>query len=389
MFLTVNPGSSSIKYALFDSEENSLLHAKIARIHEGDVKHCFTPVGGGKEVTSISSQHMEDWVEVMDRRIQAYAEANNISDDFITIVRVAHDGGKFAGPTLVDNTSLGILESIKDMAPLHVPVALTALRKLQQVYAGDIWMVFDTHFHKDMPWQAQRTGMPARYDQDLNMRRYGFHGLSHQYAANRITEIDPDARIICCHLGSGSSITAIEHGKSVATSMGFGPGTGLVMGTRAGDVDWEAVLYAMEHKGLGTGNIRTLLYKNAGMKEITGKTDLMPEILEHIDESEYHAAFDVFVYSIIKTIGSFIPLFDGPVTHIVFTGGMGSGSYEVRESIIEKFKYIGWEIDREQNKALGSVNGIEVIGAENSKVSVIVLETDEELMLVKEVVRVL
>jgi acetate kinase len=383
--VTINLGSSSLKYALYDADQTNIFSGKIARIDESGVVHKTKRTGEDEVVGSVSSKNIRDWVNTSHEDIQDLVN----DDDFVLAVRVVHDGGKFEGPTKYSKEVHTILHEVEDIAPLHMPLVLEVLPLLQEIYSKDIWLVFDTHFHKTIPSIGLHTGLPKDLETDLGLRKFGFHGLSHQYIAEQIHTKGVYTGIISCHLGSGSSICAIENGKSIQTSMGFGPGEGLMMATRSGSVDWEALLYAMEKENISISEARNLLYKKSGILGITHTTDLMPEVLEDASKPENKEVVDRFVYQVSMVIGSYLPLFKEAPTHVVFTGGIGSGSYLIRSLIIEHLLNLGLKIDTSKNLEAGDAKDLFHISHSESSMEIITLPTDEEQILMAEVRRML
>jgi acetate kinase len=391
IYITINPGSSSIKYALFDTTkaqtESFLGRGKIARISEDSVIHSKATATGAEQKQTLLSKNLSDWLSIIAADIQSYN-----ASVFTLIIRVVHDGGQYNGPVKADKTVLAELQSLVSLAPLHLPQTLEVIRELQRLFDAEIWLVFDTHFHQTMPQVAQTTGLPkslinASSSQEGLIRRYGFHGLSHQFVRDEITRRDgSDHAIISCHLGGGSSICAIENGTSIQTSMGFGPGTGLMMGSRAGDVDWEALLYCMQANNLSPQVARSILYTKSGIRGMTeGRTDLMPEVLADMENPVNQEVIEQYIYDIVMTIGSYTPLFQSPLTHLVFTGGIGSGSYQIRQRVMDYFSKQGWRLDRGYNQEAGEVSRYEEIQTTDSNIKIIALQTDEEAIMVGEI----
>lgn len=415
VFLTLNPGSSSIKYAVFSVQRDGvimdnqgvtcLMRGKLARINSQEVIHMcedFSSIKDGvKKHIHINFADTSQLLSYVYKDVQSV-----VNTAYHTIIRVVHGGDRLTTPVQAMQECVQMLESLVDQAPLHIPVALEIIKavsthrathnpiRFTQGGGADThaqveelpWLVFDTQFHTSLPRVEQRTGLPQYIEQELGIRRYGFHGLSHQYVAEQVKYHDGEqTSIISCHLGGGSSICAIHDGLSRAVSMGFGPGTGVMMGTRAGDIDWEALLYMMERKSLTPNDAREILYHDAGVLGLSGDTDLMPDILSNLDKTKYKETLDQYLYNIVMKIGAYITVFDRQPTHLVFTGGIGSGSALIRSMIVERCRNFGWIIDDSVNSKTGEAESYSSIHSALSTIKIITLPTDEEIIMIKNV----
>ncbi len=346
--LVLNVGSSSVKYSVFKDEKEIL---------EGLVDKIGEKTGEFKDHESVI-EHIEK--ELVSK---------NISIDVIGH-RVVH-GGKEKESKVVDNEFLKEIEKYSDLAPLHNPHEINGIKISKKLGALQV-AVFDTAFHSTIPSKASTYALPNSLCKKYGIKRYGFHGISHSYIAS-VTE----GKVISCHLGSGSSVCAIINGKSVDTSMGFTPAEGLVMGTRAGSIDPGIIPFLIEKEEYSWQQIEHVLNEESGLKGLSGKNDLRELLTD--DSKEGKLAVDIFVYSIVKHIGSYAAAMNG-VDEIVFTAGIGENSSEIRKRVCNSLSYLGVIVDDERN-----TEGDMLISSDNSKVKVKVIKTNEELMIAKEV----
>jgi acetate kinase len=307
--------------------------------------------------------------------------------------RVVHGGELFTQSVVVDESVKNQIKLCSDLAPLHNPSNLKGIMAMEVLLPGVKQVaVFDTSFHQTMPNYAYLYGIPYKYYEDNKIRRYGFHGISHQYVAKRACELTGknirQSKIITCHLGNGASITAVENGKSVDTSMGFTPVSGLMMGTRCGTIDPGILLYLEEKHHLSIKGITNLINKESGLQGISGISSDMRDIQKAAEEGYTRAilAFEMYTYRIRKWIGSFVGVMDG-ADMIVFTGGVGENSYKVRESVCSKLHYLGANIDSFKNMEAAGQDA--VISTIDSDVSLVVAKTNEELVIATETLRLI
>jgi len=301
--------------------------------------------------------------------------------------RVVHGGEDFASSVLVDDKVIKVLEKNSELAPLHNPANLKGIYAITELLPVVPQVaVFDTAFHQSMPAKAYMYGIPYSLYKKYHIRRYGFHGTSHRYVYNRACELNSNKstsnKVISCHLGNGASIAAIKDGHSVDTSMGFTPVEGLIMGTRAGDLDIGAITYIMKKEEIGGNTINTLINKFSGMLGVTGVSSDMREIGEHAAKGNERAilGLDMYAYRVKKFIGSYAAAMGG-VDTIIFTGGIGENSPEVREKVCSEMEYLGLNFDTKKNDVKGEEC---VISADDSKVRVIIIPTDEELVIAQD-----
>ncbi len=302
--------------------------------------------------------------------------------------RVAHGGEKFKQSVRIDDKVIGMIKDLCDLAPLHNPGALQGIAAMQAVLPGiPMAAVFDTSFHATMPPEAYLYAIPYEYYEKYRVRRYGFHGTSHKYVAEKAAEyVGKDwknCKIVTCHLGSGASIAAVENGKSVETSMGFTPVEGLVMGSRTGDLDLGAFMYIMDKEGYNTKEMNTLVNKKSGLIGITGNSQDMRDVRAGRDAGDERCtyAFNMFAHRVKKYIGAYAAIMNG-MDVLVMTGGIGENAWFMREAILENMEFFGIKIDKKLNESI--MGDAAVISTPDSKVKVVVYPTDEEYMIAKD-----
>ena len=302
--------------------------------------------------------------------------------------RVAHGGEKFKQSVRIDDKVISMIKDLCDLAPLHNPGALQGIAAMQEVLPGiPMAAVFDTSFHATMPPEAYLYAIPYEYYEKYRVRRYGFHGTSHKYVAEKAAEYVgrdwKNTKIVTCHLGSGASIAAVENGKSVETSMGFTPVEGLVMGSRTGDLDLGAFMYIMDKEGYNTKEMNTLVNKKSGLIGITGNSQDMRDVRAGRDAGDERCtyAFNMFAHRVKKYIGAYAAIMNG-MDVLVMTGGIGENAWFMREAILENMEFFGIKIDKKLNETI--MGDAAVISTPDSKVKVVVYPTDEEYMIAKD-----
>ena len=306
--------------------------------------------------------------------------------------RLVHGGERFSESVLITKEVIDMIVSCNDLAPLHNPANLKGVNAISKTLPNVPQVgVFDTAFHQTMPDYAYLYAIPYELYEKYAIRRYGFHGTSHRYVSARVCEflgIKPEGtKIITCHIGNGGSITAVKDGKSVDTSMGLTPVEGLMMGTRCGDIDAGAVAYIMDKEGLNTTGVSNLLNKKSGVLGVSGVSSDMRELCAACEAGNPRAllAEKMYFYRIIKYIGAYTAAMNG-VDVIVFTGGVGENQANCREEVCKNLEYLGVKIDAEKNKVRGEEM---VISTPDSKVKVVVVPTDEELMIASDTMAIL
>ncbi|MCK9407746.1 MAG: acetate kinase [Bacteroidetes bacterium] len=394
--LVLNCGSSSVKYQLIEVDKKVFL-AKGIVDRVGMSGAVLTNIRADGDEIKISGDIL-DHTTAIEYILAVLLSKNHgviTSKDEIHAVghRVVHGGETFTGSVMIDDSVIKGIRDNFEIAPLHNPHNLRGINACQ-THLPNIPQVgvFDTAFHHEMPPHAYIYGIPYSLYSQYKIRRYGFHGTSHEYVAQRASEtLKKDIKklkIITCHLGNGCSITAIDKGISIDTSMGFTPLEGLLMGTRSGDIDASVILYVMAKEGLNYSEANTLLNKHSGLQGISGVSSDMREVISEMNDGNKKAklAFDVFCYRVKKYIGSYVAAMGG-VDALVFTGGIGENAPDVRKAICENMEFFGIEIDRAANNSKEKEKSI---NNPKSSTSVFVIPTNEELMIAletKEVVK--
>lgn len=389
--LVINCGSSSLKYQLIDSESEQVL-AKGLCERIGISGSNLTHQASGKEKVKVEAE-MPDHTVAVDLVIKQLTDKENgviNSLDEIHAVghRIVHGGEKFAKATLLTEEVMKEIESCNELAPLHNPANLIGIRSCQKIMPKiPMVLVFDTAFHQTMPKKAYLYGIPYEYYEKYKVRRYGFHGTSHQFVAARAAEIlkksIEELKIIVCHLGNGASVSAVDGGKSVDTSMGLTPLEGLIMGTRSGDLDPAIIEFLAKKEGLSIEQVLEILNKKSGVLGLSGglSSDFR-DLAAAMEEGNELAkdALEAYAYRVGKYIGAYTAAMNG-VDAIVFTAGAGENNAAVRSMIGQYLGYLGTNIDQEKNK----IRGEEVIlSDEGSKVITMIIPTNEELAIARE-----
>ncbi|MBU4433772.1 MAG: acetate/propionate family kinase [Alphaproteobacteria bacterium] len=376
----LNAGSSSIKFALFILAADGPRHAAAGKLEGIGVSPRLVARDiSGAILIDRAWDHGADLThEVLLRDIFEWAGAHLEGREIVGLGhRVVHGGGRFSAAVRLDDQVLTTLETFSPLAPLHQPHNLAAIRAIQAL-APDLPQVacFDTAFHHDMPESATRLALP-RALHDEGIRRYGFHGLSYEYIARRLGEIDPDlatGRVIAAHLGNGASLCAMRGGKSLDTTMGFTALDGLVMGTRCGSIDPGVVLYLLSQRGMRPDEVERLLYAESGLLGVSGLSSDM-RALHQSDDPRAAEAIDLFTWRAAREVGALIASLGG-LDGLVFTAGIGENDPLVRAMICERLAWMGLVLDPEANQ-----RNAPLISAPASKVAVRVIPTDEESMI--------
>ena len=394
--LVLNCGSSSIKFKLFDMEAKSVLaQGGIEKIGLNGSFLKITLPNGDKVVLEGEILEHQAGIEYILGVITSKKYGCIKSLDEIDAVghRIVHGGEKFNSSVLItDEVVQKIVECI-DLAPLHNPPNLNGILAVKELMPNVSQVgVFDTAFHQTMPDHVYLYGLPYSLYEKYGIRRYGFHGTSHRYVSEqacRFLNVSyKDKKIITCHIGNGVSITAIKNGQSVDTSMGMTPVEGLLMGTRCGDVDAGVLAYTMEKENIGSQAITTIVNKYSGVLGISGVSSDMREIGDAIEKGNERAALalKMYTYRIKKYIGAYVAALGG-LDILVFTGGVGENMCETRSAVCENMEYMGLVFDEEKNN---SERGREaVLSKPESKVSVVVIPTDEEYMIAYDTQKIL
>jgi acetate kinase len=393
--LVINCGSSSLKYQLIDSVTEKALAVGICERIGQEVSYLkHTPANGEKVVVETSMPNHQVAVQmVLDALTNKdHGVIGDLTEIGAVGHRVVHGGEKFAASTIINDEVLKAIEDCNDLAPLHNPANLIGIRACQNLMKGvPMVAVFDTAFHQTMPPKAYLYGLPHEYYDNYKIRKYGFHGTSHSYVSKRTAEFCglklENSKIIVCHLGNGASITAVLNGKSLDTSMGFTPLSGLVMGTRSGDIDPSIIEYISKKENKNLDQIMNLLNKQSGVQGMSNVSSDFRDINAAMDTGNELArtAFDVFVYRVAKYIGGYVASMNG-VDAIAFTAGVGENDHKVRAEVCEYLGYLGITMDQEANMTRGREI---MLSTPDSKVKVAVIPTNEELAIARETVALL
>jgi len=382
--LTINTGSSSVKSALYamGEREEVLFSAQIAEIGRPE---SWLSMSGGDRPANHERTPVPDYGTAL-HLLQDALAGRGLSPDAVGH-RVVHGGGAYSKPQLVTADLVTALEALVPIDPDHLPQAVQAVRAMEQIYPSLPQVAcFDTSFHAGMPATARRYALPRRIT-DEGVVRYGFHGLSYEYIMSRLAEIAPAeaaGRVLIAHLGNGASMAAVRGGVGVDTTMGFTPAGGLVMGTRPGDLDPGVLLYLFSQPGETPALLNTLVNKEAGLLGTSGTTADMRELLDR-ERTDPRAAeaIDLFCYQAKKFLGALAAVLGGPET-LVFTGGIGEHAAPVRARICEGLAFLGIRLNRRRNEASAPV-----ISRSGSRVTVRVMNTDEDLMIARHTRRVI
>ena len=392
--LVINCGSSSLKYQLIDSETEVALAVGLCERIGIDGRLNHTPNGGEKVVIEQAMPDHEVAIRmVLDALTnENYGVIKNLDEIDAIGHRLVHGGEKFTKSVIIDDEVIAGVEECSPLAPLHNPANLIGVRACQAIMPGVPNIgVFDTAFHQTMEPVAYMYGLPYEYYEKYKVRRYGFHGTSHSFVSKRAIQmlnLDQDnSKIIVCHLGNGSSISAVKNGKVVDTSMGMTPMEGLVMGTRCGDMDPTIVEYLAHSLNKSLEEVMVILNKKSGVLGISGVSSDFRDLDKASNEGNERAklAVEVFSYRTAKYIGSYIAAMNG-VDAIVFTAGLGENNIVVREQVLNHFGYMGITLDKEANQIRGEEK---IISTPDSKVTVAVIPTNEELAIAHETVALL
>jgi len=385
--LVINAGSSSLKYQLLNPETQEVLAKGLCERIGIDGKFTYKPTG--KEAVKEADVAMPTHSEAIQAVLNALVDpANGViaSMDEIGAVghRVVHGGEKFASSVLITDEVMAAIEECNPLAPLHNPANIIGIKACQALMPNTPMVaVFDTAFHQTMPPVAYTYALPYEYYEQDKVRRYGFHGTSHKYVSQRAAAMlgkpIEELKLISCHLGNGSSVTAIDGGKSVDTSMGFTPLAGLPMGTRCGDIDAGILEYLMNKHGYNIDEMLNILNKKSGVLGISGVSsdfrDLEAAALQGNQRAQL--ALDSFDYNVKKLIGAYAAAMGG-VDAIIFTAGVGENGPDTRANVVSGLEYMGVKLDAEKNNTRGK----EVdVATDDSKVRILVIPTNEELMI--------
>lgn len=387
--LVINTGSSSLKFKLFDYDDLSLIaNGLVERIGEEEQRFKINYNDVKKKQAVEASDHKTAFKIVIDNLLDPdHGLMKDISEIRGVGHRVVHGGETFSSTVVIDEPVIEKMRECIPLAPLHNPPNLTGIEAAEELLSDVPHVgVFDTAFHQSLQPHAYLYGLPYELYKKHHIRRYGFHGTSHKFVSKKLLEIlDRDAigiKVVTCHLGNGSSLTAVKDGKSIDTSMGMTPLEGVVMGTRAGDMDPAVVTFLMEKEDLTPQQVDKLMNKKSGMLGLSGISNDFRDIWAAADEGNRRAqlALEVFCYRIKKYIGAYAAAMGG-LTDVIFTAGIGENDYRVREKICQGLEFLGIKLDPDLNRGKKSQRKI---SSDDSRVRVWVIPTDEELMIARE-----
>lgn len=387
--LIVNAGSSSLKYQLIDMEnEQTMAKGLIERIGIKGSNLKQTANGQKYLVEKEMKNHIEGIEQMLNALMhEKHGVLQSMSEISAVGHRVVHGGESFTTSSIIDDNCLRAIEDNIPFSPLHNPANLMGIKACMEVMPKTPMVaVFDTSFHQTMPPQSFLYGLPYEYYKNLKVRRYGFHGTSHRYvslrAAKMLNKKPEEVRIITCHLGNGSSMCAVNRGKSVETSMGMTPLEGVIMGTRSGNVDPACLQFIMNHEGLTIDQMLDILNKKSGFLGVSGLSSDMRDVEIAAEKGNEQAkiALDLLTFGIKKYIGSYAAVMGG-VDAIVFTAGIGENAIELRRDVMLGMEFLGAEIDLEKNKVRGKECDV---SKDDSKVRILVIPTNEELVIARD-----
>jgi acetate kinase len=393
--LVINCGSSSLKYSFFDSENESIkAHGQVERIGIGGTRLIHSGPSG-EVIRDLAGEGYEEAFKALLKELTG-ADNGVIKDPSeITVVghRVVHGGERFSEAIVIDDKILEELDALSPLAPLHNPVNVAGIKAGQRIFPSVPHVaVFDTAFHSTLPSYAYLYGLPYEYYEKKGVRRYGFHGSSHAYvclkAAQHLQKRVNELKITSCHLGNGASLCAIDHGRSIDTTMGFTPGEGLIMGTRSGDLDPGVITYLEREEGLTGAQIDQILNKKSGLLGLSGISGDMREVEQAAANGDFRAlvALKAFTYRIRKYIGAYLAAMGG-LDVLIFTGGIGQGSAGVRSLALQGLQCMGIHLDEQRNREAKGFREICRISTDDSPVTVLIVPTDEERMIARETLR--
>ena len=388
--LVINCGSSSLKYQLINSDSEAVLAKGLCeRIGIDGSVLTHTPAGKDKvRIETPMPNHTVAVQLVIDALTNAEHGVIKSLDEIGAVGhRVVHGGEKFASSVVITDEVMKAIEECNDLAPLHNPANLIGINSCKEIMPNvPMVAVFDTALHQTMPEKAYLYGLPYEYYEKYKVRRYGFHGTSHDYVSNRAAQLlgkkREDLKVIVCHLGNGASVSAVDHGKCVDTSMGLTPLEGLIMGTRSGDMDPAICDFICQKEGLTSAEMNTVLNKKSGVLGMSGVSSDFRDVEAAANEGNHQAAaaLDAFYYRVAKYIGAYTAAMNG-VDVVAFTAGVGENNIGGRVEICKYLGYLGTEIDLDKNNVRGEER---IISKDGSKVTLLAIPTNEELAIARQ-----
>jgi acetate kinase len=397
IILVLNCGSSSIKYQLFDMGEKAVVIAKglVERIGFTDAVISHIPTGKDryKNITPIMD-HTTGINLIMKALVnEEHGVIKKIEEIAAVGHRVVQGGEKYKESVLITKEVIHDIEAVIDLAPLHNPANLKGIISVDSILPGIPQIAtFDTSFHQSMPPHAYMYAIPREYYEKYGVRKYGYHGTSHKYVYRRASVImgrdTREMKVVSCHLGNGASVTAIENGKSLDNSMGFTPVDGLIMGTRTGDIDPSVLLFLADKEHLSLKGISNMINKRSGMMGISEISSDMRDLeLAYYEGNERaNLALTMYAYRVKKFIGAYAAIMNG-LDCVIFTGGIGENDFNIRRMIIQNMEYLGLEFDEPGNHGVRGED--KIISKPDSKVTVLVIQTNEELVIATDAYKIL
>ena len=389
--LVVNCGSSSLKFQLINYDNRDVLAKGLCERIGIDGRLVYEPKNGEKEITEAAMPtHVEAIQMVLDALVNEKSGVIKSLEEVDAIGhRVLHGGMKITNSVIIDDEVIKVIEECADLGPLHNPANLMGINACMKLMPGvPNVAVFDTAFHQTMPPKAYMYGIPKEYYEKYAIRKYGFHGTSHKFVSKRTAEFlgkdYNDLKIIVCHMGNGASLSAVKNGKCVDTSMGLTPLEGVIMGTRSGDIDPAIMEFIAKKENLDIDGVMNVLNKKSGVEGLSGVSSDFRDLEAAYNEGNPRAidACEVFAYRVAKYIGAYVAAMNG-VDAIAFTAGIGENTSFIREKIVSYLGYLGIKLDKKTN----DVRGVEeIISTPDSKVTVCVIPTNEELAICRETV---
>jgi len=395
--LVINCGSSSLKYSFYDTmDESRNARGLVERIGLAGTRHVYRgPKGEVKR--ELPQGGFAEAFKAMLGELTAKETGVSSGAGEVSVVahRVVHGGERFTEATVISDEVLAHIEALNPLAPLHNPVNVAGIREMRRLFpAVPHVAVFDTAFHHTLPPYAFLYGLPYELYEQKGVRRYGFHGTSHAYVALRAAQFlkrrPNELQLVSCHLGNGSSLCAVDHGRSIDTSMGFTPAEGLIMGTRCGDVDAGVLAFLERSEGFTATQSEELLNKKSGLLGLSGVSSDMREVIAAADQGQHRSliALKAYCYRVRKYIGSYVAAMGG-LDAVIFTGGIGQGSAAVRALALQGLDCMGIKLDLQRNREARGFDAVCRISTDDSQVGVLVVPTDEERMMAREALRAL
>ena len=386
--LSVNAGSSTLKFRLYEMPEESVLMKGTMERIGLDGSNLSIRIGDEKIQRDVVLQNHADAVNVLLKELLDQGVISSLEEIKAVGHRIVHGGNLYSSSVVMNDRVIHEIENISDLAPLHNPANLIGVRAFTKAIPTAVQVgCFDTAFHQTLKEADYLYPIPYEWYVKYHIRKYGFHGLSHKFITEKMTTIlKKNPNLIICHIGNGASISAIREGKSIDTSMGFTPNAGIMMGTRSGDIDYTLISYAMKKTGYNLDKIDSILNRESGLEGIAGMSDLRDlDRAFEAGEEKVKLAFDMYTNKIVDYIAKYFMKLEGKVDAICFTAGGGENDTIIRAEVLKKLGAIGVMLDAEKNDSMIVRKGMEgIITTDDSKIPVYVVATDEELMIARD-----